>query len=229
MPAEFDDRLVYIVSSIRRTRQYVPPAPLLSWNRKKHLNMLDAIALLLVTEDKGDVAAVSFLHNSTSIRFYYTKNRLCTPQETAYVQQLLGMAKTLEFSEIGEWVARALELVVQTCIKKVRRRLWKITGELKRYKGNDMPLLAEDIPNLPIWCETDSKGEFPKAFTKAFPSREPMEHQSDKDILLCYFNGLLRISEPETQIKDIKSAVWLSFHMGPTTSFAGVDMRANDY
>jgi hypothetical protein len=52
-----------------------------------------------------------------------------------------------------------------------------------------------------------------------------VDHLSDKDILLRYFDGLFWISGPEGQIKDIKTAVWLSLHMGPITSFLSVDMN----
>ncbi|KAI9853531.1 MAG: hypothetical protein M1813_002073, partial [Trichoglossum hirsutum] len=217
MSVEFDDQLADVLSSVRQIRQHVPPEPLLSGNRQKHLNMLDGIALLLVTEGKGGAAAVSFLHSSKSIKFYYAKNRSCTPQETAYVQKLLKMAKTLKLSESSEWVARALELVVQTRIKKVRGRMRKVTNKLGKRRIN-LSLSMEDVHNLPIWCETDCKGEFPKAYKRAFPSGRPAEHLSDKDISLRYFDGLLRVSGPEGQIEDIIMAIWLSRHMGLTTS-----------
>jgi hypothetical protein len=134
------------------------------------------------------------------------------------------MAKTLKLSESSEWVARALELVVQTRIKKVRGRMRKVTNKLGKRRIN-LSLSMEDVHNLPIWCETDCKGEFPKAYKRAFPSGRPAEHLSDKDISLRYFDGLLRVSGPEGQMEDIIMAIWLSRHMGLTTSHLGVSIN----
>src|SRR5271156_2873240 len=88
-PATFDTELAYALSETRYIRQHAPTVPILSDIQRKHLNLLDGIALLLVTEDRSDVAAVSFLHTSKSIEFYYAKNRPCTASETAYIESLL--------------------------------------------------------------------------------------------------------------------------------------------
>jgi hypothetical protein len=61
-PIQFDDELIYALSSIRYVREHAPALPELTNDQRKHLSLVDGIALLLVTEDKSDVAAVSFLH-----------------------------------------------------------------------------------------------------------------------------------------------------------------------
>lgn len=40
---------------------------------RKHLPILNGIALMLVTESKGDVAAVTFLKTTDSIEVHYAK------------------------------------------------------------------------------------------------------------------------------------------------------------
>lgn len=40
---------------------------------RKHLGLLDGVALLLVTEDKGDVAAASFSQTTGTITVFYAK------------------------------------------------------------------------------------------------------------------------------------------------------------
>src|SRR5436190_14282115 len=69
------DKLLFALSSISHIRGHAPTESSLAAQQRKHLSFLDGIALLLVTEDKADVAAVSFLQTPTSIEFYYAKNR----------------------------------------------------------------------------------------------------------------------------------------------------------
>ncbi|KAI9762366.1 MAG: hypothetical protein M1840_001259 [Geoglossum simile] len=210
MSGEFDGQLMYALSCLRRNRT-VPPVPMPSRTQKKQLKLLDALALLLVTEGK-DVAAVSLLHNRTSVEFYYAKNRPCTPHETAYVQKLLEIAKAINRPDLRDWFSGALDIVVQTCIKKVKGRIQKIINEMRKC-GISPSLPLEDIHNLPIWHETDLKGEFPKAYEIVFRAAQSMEQMSDRDALIHYFKGLFRISE-EGEIEDIRAAVWLSHYIG---------------
>jgi hypothetical protein len=221
---QFDNQLVYLLSNLRYIRQHVPSVPEPTGNRKKHLDLLDGIALLLVTEDKGDVVTVSFVQTSISIEFYYAKNRPCTPQETAYIQKLLEITSSFEPSEAGIWVDRVLELVIQTCIKKVKGRIRKIINELKKF-GFSLSLRLEDLNNLPIWRETDRKGEIVEAYKRAFPSQEPVEGVSDRDILFRYFGGLFEVSGSEGQIEGAKAAVYLSRNIGMAILFLKVCIK----
>jgi hypothetical protein len=225
MPSpEFDDQLVYLLSNLRHIRQHVPSVPEPTANQRKHLNLLDGIALLLVTEGKGDVAAVSFVHTSTSIEFYYAKNRPCTLQETAHIQKLLEMTRSFQPSESGVWVDKALELVIQTCIKKVKGRMRKITNELKK-TGFGSSSRLEDLNNLPIWRKTNRKGEIVEAYRRTFPSQRLMEGVSDREILFRYFSGLFKVSGPEAQIEGAKAAVFLSRNIGMVISCLKVRMK----
>ncbi|KAH0556571.1 hypothetical protein GP486_005574 [Trichoglossum hirsutum] len=200
---QFNDQLVYLLSNLQHIQQHIPSVPEPKGNQKKHLNLLDRIALLLVTEDKGDVAAVSFVHTSTSIEFYYAKNRPCTPQETAYIQKLLEMTRSFKTSESGVWVGRVLELVVRTCTKKVRGRMRKITNELEKI-GFSSSLRLEDLKNLPIWRETDRKGEIVEAYRRTFPSQKPEEGVSDRDILFSFTKPLYRYGDLLSKIRRIQ-------------------------
>src|SRR2546421_417069 len=97
-PVQFDDKLVYALSSIRH--MYAPTAPKVTDNQiRKHLSLVDGIALLLVTQENADVAAVSFLRNSTSIDFYYAKNRPCTRKETYYIESILNVIRNEDLSK----------------------------------------------------------------------------------------------------------------------------------
>src|SRR5438270_7423997 len=65
------DEQVFALSRIKHNRQHAPTVPPQTTGKQgKHLKLLDGIALLLVTEDTSDVAAVSFHQTSKSIDFY---------------------------------------------------------------------------------------------------------------------------------------------------------------
>src|SRR5438876_7617688 len=94
------DKLLFALSCISHIRQRTPREPSLTAQQKKYLSLLDGISLLLVTEDKADVAAVSFLQTSQSIDFYYSKNR--PSYLTEYIESLLGILRVYEPSKRGE-------------------------------------------------------------------------------------------------------------------------------
>ena len=99
------DELIYALSSVLRVRERAPTQPLIHNPQMKHLSLLDGIALLLVIEDKGDVAAVSFIQKLASIEFYYAKNRPCAPNMIEYIDSLLEEIKNYERSNRSECFA----------------------------------------------------------------------------------------------------------------------------
>src|SRR6266516_6255915 len=98
-PARFDHELVYVLFCVRYIREHAPTKPAITPTQSKHLNLLNGIALLLVTEDKSDVAAVSFRQTSTSIDFFYAKNRPCTVSEKDYIEFLLELIRNYDPSK----------------------------------------------------------------------------------------------------------------------------------
>lgn len=65
-------------------------------SQRKHLRLLDDIALLLVTESGSDVAAVSFEQRPTEVIFYFAKNRPATNAEHDYIKELIKLARDTE-------------------------------------------------------------------------------------------------------------------------------------
>ena len=127
------DELIYALSSVLRVRERAPTQPLIHNPQMKHLSLLDGIALLLVTEDKADVAAVSFLQSSTSIEFYYAKNRPCA-SITGYIESLLEVLRNYEPSKSkkAECIRNIVRTAVPQCIKKIRNRIRNVSGELTK-------------------------------------------------------------------------------------------------
>src|SRR6266487_2600984 len=98
------DKLLFALSSISHICGHAPTKSTGAAQQRKHLSLLDGIALLLVTEDKADVAAVSFLQTSTSIEFYYAKNRPCAPRIRGYIESLLEVLRSYEPSKREECI-----------------------------------------------------------------------------------------------------------------------------
>jgi hypothetical protein len=92
--------------------------------------LLDLRALLLVTEAKLDVAAVS-LSPHGPLKFYFSKNRPLTSKETDYVRSLIAIASRTSLSVLERFDA-LLELVIANCEKQIIARIQKVSRRLKQ-------------------------------------------------------------------------------------------------
>jgi hypothetical protein len=183
----FDDELAFALSSIRYIREHAPTAPKLANKHRRHLDLMDGIALLLVTDDQADVAAVSLMQTSTSINFYYAKNRPCTDVETQYVETLLKMIESYDPSKRHECKWDILQTAVQMCIRKVRNRIRKISMELAKSGLTDSTL--SNLSNLPIWQTTGNpEGTIAKAIATAYSIPECRKLPPDRELLAHYFS-----------------------------------------
>lgn len=113
------------LSSITHIRDYSPtvcrkPFP----DQAKHLRLLDAIALLLVTEEKSDVGAVMFEQTPTQVIFYFCKNRPCTKRELDYVDGIRRLA--FEITDVQECSLQLLNRVIPMCRSKIVSRLKRL-------------------------------------------------------------------------------------------------------
>ncbi|PUU81759.1 hypothetical protein B9Z19DRAFT_1121767 [Tuber borchii] len=93
--------------------------------------MLSLLSLLIVTEGSGDVAAVSW-HATTGkgIELCYSKNRPCTPDETAYITKLFAIA-TDPTSPIHAKLIDLFHLILCKCKDKIITRLHKLCNRLR--------------------------------------------------------------------------------------------------
>ncbi|KAN0072474.1 hypothetical protein V8E54_009403 [Elaphomyces granulatus] len=122
-----------MLSCVRYIREHAPAKPAeITATQRKHLNLLDGIALLLVTEDKSDMTAVSFLQNSKTINFFYAKNRPCTASEKAYIGSLLELIRNYDPSKEDQYTWDIVNIAVRTCLRKVRNRIQKLSKELRK-------------------------------------------------------------------------------------------------
>lgn len=153
IPLPFADQL-FVLANITHVRDYCPTISTtpISDNRK-NLRLLDHIALLLVTEEKSDVAAVMFEQKSHEITFYYSKNRPTTPTERAYIDSLQHTA--LSLPDINDCAMQLLARVIPTCRPKIAARVKNLVRSLSAdlhvspdVEGAFWVHLLARIPNL---------------------------------------------------------------------------------
>ena len=122
------DKQVYALSVIKRV-EYFPPKDSLDYFWKKaDIKLLNFVALLLVTEDKGDVAAVAMEHLPNALNFYYSKNSPCPPQLDEHIQRLITLCASVE---ADGFMGLFFTEVLNSCRTKVRNRLNKCKRAIK--------------------------------------------------------------------------------------------------
>ncbi|KAL8898920.1 MAG: hypothetical protein Q9207_006461 [Kuettlingeria erythrocarpa] len=97
---------------------------------KKHVAMLDAIALLLGYR-QGDVAATGIQHEPNQLTLVWAKNTSDLPnnQDRAYLQNLATSFRELKHPEA------TLELVVDQCRRKILSRVKKLAKLFKAFSA----------------------------------------------------------------------------------------------
>lgn len=115
---------------------YLPPKCDLV--EKKHLELLNYLALLLVTKPHGNVAAVTMEISTSIINFYYAKNRPCKFLTQLYVYKIL---KALQENVLSAIPKSVLMIVMMEYIHKVRNRIKKCQQVLEESERLDISTL----------------------------------------------------------------------------------------
>ncbi|OXV07881.1 hypothetical protein Egran_04355, partial [Elaphomyces granulatus] len=132
------------------------------------------------------------------MRFYYAKNRPCTPEETTYIKSLGETIQNFDFSKQHEGAWTIAEMAVR--IPRIR---------------------LENLENLKIWEDIENdKGEISKAFEKAYSwsklERERM-NKPEKHLLMHYFHFVLGMNIPTKdllmQIPPLLELLVISYHI----------------
>ena len=132
MSTSYDDldALIYVFSTLRHMREHAPTAMTKPHAMKRnHLNLLNDIALLLVTKARGDVAAVTLRQTSNSITFYYAKNHPCENSLSDYLSSIKRIIATK--NHLGEMQAALQFKIINFCVEKWRSRVKKAKKELE--------------------------------------------------------------------------------------------------
>ena len=142
MPTPTIDHMIYALSELGLYYHYYPPQrpptnATISKDNRQRLKMLSLLSLLIVTEGSGDVAAVSLQAAAgKGIELCYSKNRPCTPEETAYVTELFATA-TNTTSSTHTKLTDLFNLVLCGCKDKIIARLHKLCNRLRDLAKED--------------------------------------------------------------------------------------------
>lgn len=163
--------------------------PLDEYKRNKNLKLLDYIALLLVTEDKGDVAAVTMERLPNAVIFHYSKNAPCSPEFGEYLQRLIEICASVDAISFARLF---LTEVIKNCRRKIESRLNKCKRAIKSIENIHFDAkVAAQAPraakSIEKWRGT-SFGEIAEDFLKRLRDHEIESHKEGSitdTMILC--------------------------------------------
>ncbi|KAL0631007.1 hypothetical protein Q9L58_010143 [Maublancomyces gigas] len=178
---------VYALSKVVHIAKFRNDVSLgLNEHQRKHLRLLDDIALLLVTEPKSDVAAVALERRSSEVHFYYAKNCPATHIDEL-IAVLKGIGTPTERSE------KMLDKVMLVCRAKILSRHSKLLVTIRENKAVDGPYIRGDRhgelhgyfkSNFSDWyAEFTTAAEFLTTFLTVIEKPLPSKSEQLFDIL----------------------------------------------
>ena len=134
---------------------------------KKHFNMLDGIALLLVTESQSDVVATAFTQTQNSIKVEFARNS-AVKTSIDYINQILNQLASLTLSD--DRILEAIKLILialKPCSAKIKQRTMKLWNACKKLLPHEVTEENFDqfIQGLIVGSEG---GQSPKVVSKFF-------------------------------------------------------------
>lgn len=118
---------------LRRFQELAPVQPVYRNERiKKHLNLLNGIALLLVTESQSDVVATTFTQTQSDIKIEFARNSAVNiPAD--YINKILKRLALLTLSnDRNEAAGNILLIALIPCFPKIRERATKLWNACKK-------------------------------------------------------------------------------------------------
>jgi hypothetical protein len=124
-PVSFDDMVFTLGTINHRHDVSVQPRNIDNQAVRKHLRIMDLLALLLVTEEQGDVACAAFCRGPGGlVTVVFAKNRPCNKHELHYIRLLEGfileLAQPCKDTNIGSVLSALLATIFSNCQKKIR-------------------------------------------------------------------------------------------------------------
>ena len=126
----------------------------------KHLRLLNGLALLLVTEAKSDVAAVTISTRpleggQLEHVFHLAKNRSCTASEALYYRkfmELINEGRSLDYATLFGCL---MDLILDNCRPKISIRAGRIQRAIQDREAYNM--LPDEENNLHPWTKAELK------------------------------------------------------------------------
>lgn len=152
MADEFD-KLVYVLSTVSHVREHAPLNPVIEGpSERKHVDLLNDIALALTIRAKGDVTAVTMKQSATAIEFFYSKNAPCNGSLDVYLQAIKEAIANNDDMEVIQ--TEIMKEVVSSCTDKFKNRAIKCK---KVAESCDNVAPSEDSGTPKNLCDTLQK------------------------------------------------------------------------
>lgn len=170
---------------------------------RKRLTILDGIALLLVTEDKGDVVAVSFTQTTSTITVHYAKNTPCNGALKIYIDGILEhISNSRNLSPVHLACGISMRAIKQ-CVKKFRHGVTKLLNALREVMKNS---LAND--------EEIAQCLFPTAELPSEKRSELVDYLRDLNAL-----PIKDLEKLKSQVKQLYLVAVRSYNIGTVNCF----------
>lgn len=128
------DQLIYVLSTLLPVCDHAPLNPVIEGeSERKHLELLNDIALALTTKANGDVTAVTMKKNGSDIEFLYSKNTPCNGSLDVYLQAIKDVIANND--DVGIIQTALLKVVVSSCIEKFKKRVVKCKKAAEAYNN----------------------------------------------------------------------------------------------
>jgi hypothetical protein len=132
------DKLVYALATLKHIGEHAPAiTPTKQETQKKHLTLLDHIALIMVTKAKGDVAAVRMEMTGQGTIFFYAKSSPCPDDFKSYLNNIVSIIANTEDQATMQW--DILKEILVTCKEKLQNRIVKCQQELRNFEDMVIP------------------------------------------------------------------------------------------
>ncbi|KAL0631125.1 hypothetical protein Q9L58_010017 [Maublancomyces gigas] len=208
------DSLVFALSQIISLRDYRPPSVTrLSPTHQKssterHLRLLNLLSLLLVTGEKGDVAAVALRLRGDSAELYYAKNRPCTKNENDYIKRIFGYVTKCPTSPSEADCVTMSHAILREAIPACRIKLnSRITRLVKR--------LGELGDNFGIcYSAADDSTDTVHYIRKNLTSKVFKPEASLSDFLQAWFKSVQTRAWESLPTGSVYQLIWIAYYVG---------------
>lgn len=184
---------VLALSKLSHIHEHAPTRPAsMRPEDRKHLRILDGIALMLVTESKGDVAAVTISQSTDSIQVHYAKNSASKGDLREYINSIVCHLSDNRHLPLGDLSYHLSMIIIKKCLKKVRHRAMKLIRSLKDVSNDKLDNEENIVQSL-------------------FPNGQLSS--KDKSTLVDYVKGLDTLSTQDVQqlSHQIDPLFWVIF------------------
>lgn len=188
---------------LRRFQELAPVQPVHRNERiKKHLNLLDGIALLLVTESQSDVVATTFTQTQSNIKIEFARNS-AVKIPADYINKILNRLALLTLSnDRNEAAGNILLIALIPCFPKIKQRATKLWNACKKVLPQEVTKDNFDQFVKGLFLESEGVGAagvvaaFFKELISFSKEVRPVTEKKDRSIWGAFLRNAYQVGKP---------------------------------